>query len=593
MKNSELLKAFRYVWKNQRIWVLFSALISLFMGLIPITNLWVVKELINEVAAVLGGAKQEYTASFLLLLAQFALLFVSSAVLKGQELLDKQTEIKLDHDLQQMVMQKTSSAPLAFYDVPAFHDTIERVYTGHGIRFMQPVKNIFEIGRYFTTLLSFFAFLLSVHWGLVLVSLAGSIPVLLVLVRFGNQRFHLRFHQTPLAREASYLKHLLIDRQAAKEVRLFQMKEFLLRGWSDKYRKNSQELLKLTRREKLAMIGMDGLTALFYVSAAGLIIWLARTTKVTIGDFVALGQAVQGTQGAMNGIVTHLARIHETRLYIREFFQFIELDLSAYEIKRGTAPFPRPLETGITVDNLSFCYPGSERYTLRNVSFSISPGERIAIVGENGSGKTTLVKCLMGLYRLSEGQIRFDGLPLEEIGESEFFRNLTVIFQDFMHYDFTVRENISIGQLEAAADLERVKRAAQKSGADRFVQRMADGYDTYLGRSFRDGEDLSGGQWQKVALARALFSDGQVIILDEPTAALDPRAEMEVFQKFDQLTQNSTAVFISHRMAAARMADRILVMKDGALLESGSHEELMALGGEYQRMYDMQAKWYV
>lgn len=592
MKNNELLQAIKYIWHDHRKWVICTSAISILLGLTPVVNLWVAKELINVVTGILNGANDQVMVAFQLLLLQFLVLLLAPLIGKGQELFDKKTELQLDHDLQRTVLEKTTAVPLELFDRPEFQHAINRVYGGQAQRFLAPIKQTMDIARTLITLLSYLVYLLSVHWALALISVVAAFPLLLVLRIFGNQRFSLMMYQTPLARETQYLHQLMTERQAAKEVRLFQLRKFLLGEWSDRFRRNQGEQFQLAKREKGTLALTDALTAFFYVAAAGLIIWVARTTTITIGDFVALGQAVQGTQSAINQIAVQLARLYESRLYLRDYFRFLDDSVFASQVERGSQSFPVPLRQGISIEHVSFRYPGSEREALHDVSLHIAPGERIAIVGENGSGKTTLVKCLMGLYQVPEGCIRIDGVPMQEIAEPELFHNITVIFQDFKRYDFTVRQNIVIGQLAAAADTERLEDVAQNTGVDQFVSRFSSGYDTFLGRSYREGEDLSGGQWQKIALARALFSEGQLIILDEPTAALDPQAEMEVFAQFDQLTKGKTAVFISHRMAAARMADRILVMQNGEVCESGTHDELIERDGEYKRMFAMQAQWY-
>lgn len=592
MKNNELLQAIRYIWKGHRVWVIATAALNLILGLTPALHLFVAKELVNEVAALLTGSSERYSVAFQLLLLQLLVLLLATLLSKGQELFDKWTELRLDHDLQLEVLKKTSAVPLELYDRPNFQHAIERISSAQAFRFLMPIKQSLDIIRQLTTLLTFLLYLFSVHWLLAVISVVAALPLLLVLVRFGDQRFSLLVMQTPLAREASYFRRLLMERQAAKEVRLFHLRDFLLGEWSARYRRKQGESFQLAKREKGTLVLTDALTAIFYVGSAGVILWLARTATITIGDFVALGQAVQGTQSAINQIAEQLARLYESRLYLRDYFRFLDESVYPSKVERGSRQFPTPLCRGISVENVSYSYPGSERNALRHVSLQIAPGERIAIVGENGCGKTTLVKCMMGLYQVTEGSIRIDGVPIQEIAERELFHNITVTFQDFMRYDFTVRQNIAIGQLEMAADSERLETVASRAGVDQFVSRFSAGYDTFLGRSYQEGEDLSGGQWQKIALARALFSEGQLLILDEPTSALDPQAEMEVFEQFDHLTQGKTAIFISHRMAAARMADRIFVMRDGEICECGTHDELIAQGGEYKRLFTMQAQWY-
>ncbi|HEU4964486.1 MAG TPA: ABC transporter ATP-binding protein [Bacilli bacterium] len=588
-----LRKAFAYVWRCGKGWVLFSILAYLINGLLPLLTIWVSKEMINVVSAYLLQPSSDPTPVFRWLLLQFMIVLFGSALSNLQNYMNRRMEIRLDHDLHQMVSKKTTTAPLAYFDIPHFYHHINRVTAGVGTRFLSPVRSTLTVGKELITISSLLVYLFSVHWSLALLSLLAAVPIFLVQSKFGGQRFSLMMHQTPVAREANYISMLLKDRQTAKEIRLFNLGRYLIERWSGKFWQNADGQLKLSRRQQLTGVGLDGLTGLFFALAAGVIVWLTRSTRtIRIGDFIAIGQAVQSTQGSINNISTTFAKLFEESLYIRDFFQFLSYENPALEKPQGSEPFPVVLRHGISVENVSFRYPQEPRDALRNVSFTIRPGEKIAIVGENGSGKTTLVKLLMGLYPVSAGQICFDGLNLDQIAPDSLAKSITVIFQDFMRYSFSVHDNIALGDIERLDDRERVQEVGRLSSTDDFVKRLPDGYDTYLGRFLNEGTDLSGGQWQKIALARALFRDGEVIILDEPTAALDPQAEMDVFRHFDRLTAGKTAIFISHRMSAARMADRILVMKDGELVEVGSHDELVTLDGEYAEMYRLQAQWY-
>ncbi|MFD2169222.1 ABC transporter ATP-binding protein [Tumebacillus lipolyticus] len=589
---TDLGKAMRFVWQHGKMWVTASVLFMMLLGIVPIATLWVMKELINTVAGLIQYQPQAYSQALWLLILQFAITVSASLLQNVQRLIDQTFEFRLDHHLQNAMIGKTISVPLTYFDLPDFYHHLNRISGNQGTRFLSPVSNLFLIGKSLITLFSYLTFLFSIHWSLVLLSSLAAVPILLVQSKFGVERFHLIYQQTPMARDAKYTASLLWDRQSAKEIRLFSLGEHLRRRWSEKYIKNIKEVIKLSRRQHSANIGLDAVTALFYGGAAGIIVWLIRTTSLKIGDFVAVGQAVQGTQGAINQTAGLFASIYQESLFIGDFFRFLEYEVPGHDKQKGTRPFPVPLEQGICFDNVSYRYVNSERDTLREVSFMIHAGEKVAIVGENGSGKTTLVKCLMGLYPVSGGQIYFDQSPSDELANQEIYKNITVIFQDFMKYAYTIRENIVFGDIEKISESERMEAASVQTGAASFVQRFEKGYDTMLGRFLADGEDLSGGQWQKIALARAMFASGQIMVLDEPTAALDPDAEMEVFRQFQQLTQNKTTIFISHRMAAARMADRIIVMKDGRVAEMGTHLELTMLDGEYARMYRMQAQWF-
>lgn len=593
MGTSYLIKSFRFVWQHGKGWVILSALFNIMNGLFPLASLWIIKELVNAVSAALQGTAG-YQPITVLLLLQFGISVSESLLRNLQTWMDKRMEVLLEHDLQKVLSGKLASVPLSYFDLPRFYHHLNRINSSVGYRFLAPVKAVFEILQRLITLLSMLGFLLTIHWSFVVISVIAAVPMLIMQAKFGQERFVLMLYQTPAAREAGYMSQLLMDRQGAKEIRLFNLAGYLIGRWSNTYMKNARQALALMRKQQGIDVLLEALTAFFYMASAGVLVWLMQSRTMQVGDFVSIGQAVHGAQGSLNMLAMRVAGLYEEMLYIRDFFTF--LDFEEENLQQGKAtrrrPFPDVLTNGITVDNVSFQYPDTERRSLSEVSFHISPGEKVAIVGENGSGKTTLVKLLMGLYPISAGQVLFDGIPVEELDEQDVYRNVTVIFQDFMKYALTVRENIALGDIERLDDADRIRAVAEETGVDRIVQSYQEGYETNLGRFLYDGEDVSGGQWQKIALARALFRGGQIMILDEPTAALDPQAEMAVFRQFGRLTENKTAVFISHRMAAARMADRILVMREGRLVEIGSHEELLALDGEYARMYQMQAQWY-
>ncbi|MFD2171483.1 ABC transporter ATP-binding protein [Tumebacillus lipolyticus] len=589
-----LFCAMSLVWKSGKWWVISSIFLHILIGSLPLATIWVTKELVNSVSAIIQGEVHEYGPTIWLLLLEFGIAVVAVALRNLQSWLDQRMEVLLNHDLQKKISEKLVSVPLAYFENPQYYHHLTRINSGAGGRFLAPVRNTFEIFQACISLFSLLGYLLTLHWSFLLLSLLGAVPMLIVHAKFGQQKFWLMLHQTPVAREASYMSQLIMDRQGAKEIRLFGLGSYLINRWSKRYLKNAREALHLMRKQQGIEIALEAVTAVLYLGAAGVMIWLMRVKSMQIGDFVSMGQAVHGTQSSINQISFRLAGIFEETLYIRDFFQFIDLEEPAGGLSsvRGDLPFPKQLQEGIRFENVTFRYPDTERRVIEDVSFQIQPGEKIAIVGENGSGKTTLVKCLMGLYHVDKGQIMFDDLELRSIEERDLFRNITVIFQDFMKYSLTVRENIAFGDIDQLDNLEKLEEVARRSGVDRLVQHLEDGYATNLGRTLFDGEDVSGGQWQKIAIARALFSGGQIMILDEPTAALDPQAEMEVFRQFKMLTAGKTTLFISHRMAAARMADRIFVLKEGRLIESGTHEELQTQNGEYARMYRMQAQWY-
>jgi ATP-binding cassette, subfamily B, bacterial len=585
-------KALSIIWESGKVWMIVSLLIRILLGLIPIVSVLLIQNIINEITLYFNNENEGLGSVVWLLVLQFAMLFFQSAAINLMKIFDLRIEQKLDYKLEKKISEKAASVPLYYYDNTEFHHHHDRIMGSSGERLLRPIKAVLDIGQNLITLVSFFVFLIHVHWLLALTSALMAIPVLMVQGKYGNKQFRLLRYQTPSIRKAHYLSALLNDRDMAKEIRLFNLKDYLLNKWSLLFQQNNKLLFNLSKRREMAHVGLQMLTALIYVFNAFFLIRLLKTTTLKIGDFVGVMQAVQGTQNTINDLSIGMADIFSEFLYIQDLFLFLEFEDTSLKLVQGEHSFPGSLSQGIEFDSVSFKYPHSEREVLRNISFTIHPGEKVAIVGENGSGKTTLVKCLMGLYPVTHGGIFFDQLQIEDIKQEELYKNLTVIFQDFVKYNMSVKENITISLHEDESNELKMIDVAKQTGVDSFVSQYRTKYETILGKILFEGEDLSGGQWQKVALARSLFKNGQIFVLDEPTAALDPKAELEVFKQFEVLTKQKTTIYISHRMASARIADRILVMKNGELVEMGHHDELISHDSEYARLFNMQARLY-
>ncbi|WP_020063160.1 ABC transporter ATP-binding protein [Bacillus sp. 123MFChir2] len=503
--------------------------------------------------------------------------------------IDKKTEFIFEVELKQQIILKASGIPLHYFELTSFYDHFKRINNNMGARFLLPFRNVMQIIQSILSMLSFLLLLFTIHWTLILVSILIAFPVFIVQSKFGVKRFFLFLYQTPVAREIAYIDFLLANREAAKEIKIFNLSNYLLRLWTHKFQINTKNSLELLKKEQHANVLLDVLTGGFYCLAAIIIIFLTKTTKIAVGEFIAVTQAIQGIQSSISRASEVLAKLKEDNLYIQDYFSFIESNNYSTDLVDGK-PFPNSIEKGVFIKNLTFKYPSSEYYSLHNINLHIKPGEKIAIVGENGSGKTTLVKCLMGLYKPTEGNIYFDDLDIRDINPDSLRENLTAIFQDFIKYSFTVKENILFGDLKARE--QKILDVAIQSGVDNFVKKFKNSYDTRLGKIFEEGEDLSGGQWQKIALARAMLKEKQFFVLDEPSSALDPFAEIELFQNLNEMVGTKTAIFISHRMFAAKYADKIIVMKKGRIIEQGSHDELINIDSEYARMYRLQAQLY-
>jgi ATP-binding cassette subfamily B protein len=426
---------------------------------------------------------------------------------------------------------------------------------------------------------------------LMLLLIVGVLPAFLGESHFAFLGYAKNFRQTPSRRQMDYLRILAGSKEAAKEMKLFGLRDFLRERFSRLSDEIYDENVALSRRKLiigafLSMVGTMG-----YYAAYVFVIWRTVTGDLTIGTLTFLAGAIQQASTNIQQIFSTLAGIADQALFLTDLLAFFEMQ-PTIRSKPNALPAPRPIVQGFEFRNVSFSYPGNSRLVLNRMNFRLRPGERVALIGENGQGKTTLVKLITRLYDPSEGEILLDGVDLREYDLEDLHREIGVIFQDFMRYEMTARDNIAVGRLEDIDNLPLLQNAARKSMAEDVVERLPDRYEQMLGRRFETGVDLSGGEWQKVALARAYLRDAQLLILDEPTAALDARSEFEVFHRFSELTAGKTALFISHRFSTVRMADRIVVIEKGQIVEEGNHEQLSSLGGRYAEMFEMQASSY-
>ncbi|MDQ2671088.1 MAG: ABC transporter ATP-binding protein/permease, partial [Gemmatimonadota bacterium] len=440
------------------------------------------------------------------------------------------------------------------------------------------------------------ALVVYVPWLLLLLFVA-VLPSLLGETHFESLGYSLLYSWTPERRQLDYLRYIGASDVSVKELKLFGLSDFLV----DRYDRLANDFYLANRalalRRSVVSTLLAVLGTLGYYGAYAVIIYLtvigheSPAGVFTIGVLTFLAGSFRQSRDLIQRVLLSLSQVFEQALYLDDLFTFLSIEPRVYN-RPGARPVPRPFRTGFVFEDVGFRYPGSENWAVRHLDFTLGPGERIALVGENGAGKTTLVKLLARLYDPSEGRILLDGIDLREYDVDSLRRNIGVIFQDFVKYDFLVRDNIAVGDIGQREDMPAIESAAERSLADSVVRRLERGMEQMLGRRFEGGVSLSGGEWQKVALARAYLRDAQLLILDEPTAALDARAEYEVFLRFSELTQGRMAVLISHRFSTVRMADRILVLQGGELVEEGTHEELVARGGLYAELFQLQAAGY-
>ncbi|MBB1116517.1 ABC transporter ATP-binding protein [Stenotrophomonas sp. W1S232] len=427
-------------------------------------------------------------------------------------------------------------------------------------------------------------------WLIVLLAVA-LIPAFIGESHFNTLGYSLNFHWTPERRQLDYIRLTGGSVETAKEVKIFNLHHFLIARYRQLAGKFYQANRALARRRAvwgsvLAALGTAG-----YYLAYAYIAWRTVRGDFSIGDLSFLAGSFARLRQLLEGLLVGFSQVASQALYLDDLFSFFAIEPEIGS-KPDALPVPEPIQQGFVFEDVGFCYPGSQRWAVRHLSFELRAGEVLALVGENGAGKTTLVKLLARLYDPDEGRILLDGRDLRDYDLDSLRASLGVIFQDFVRYHLTAAENIGVGQVDAMDDQQRIEQAAQRGMADEVIASLPDGYAQVIGRRFRQGVDLSGGQWQKIAIARAYMRDAQVMILDEPTAALDARSEFEVFQRFKELSSGRTAVLISHRFSSVRMADRILVLGNGRVEASGTHEQLMAAGGRYAELFALQAEGY-
>jgi ATP-binding cassette, subfamily B, bacterial len=578
------------VWQSGPLVVSLGLVFRLVSSLIPLAALGITRLIIDDIVRSVSSHQPVKPTLWWLVGAEFAIAILGSIFGRTIDYLDALLADKYTRHISIRVMKHAAELDLIAYEDPIFYDRLERAR----VQATDRLGMIQSIGRLVQQVITAASLSVSIFWfspWLLLLLIAGILPAFFGESHFAFLGYARNFRQTPIRRELDYLRVLGGSREAAKELKLFGLKDFLIARFTRLSDQIYHENVDLARRRLIAgsflsMIGTAG-----YYSAYVYVIWRTVTGSLSIGTLTFLTGAIMQASSNIQQIFSELSSIADQALFLTDLLAFFDMQPT---IRSGirALPAPRPILRGFEFRNVSFRYPGSSRLVLNGLDFHLRAGERVALIGENGEGKTTLVKLMTRLYDPVEGQVLLDGVDLREYDLDDLYREIGVIFQDFMRYEMTARVNIAIGRIEEIDNLALLKAAADKSMANEVIERLPQDYEQMLGRRFESGMDLSGGEWQKVALARAYLRNAQVLILDEPTAALDARSEFEVFQRFAELTQGKSALFISHRFSTVRMADRIVVMHKGRITEDGNHEALLNLGGRYAGMFEMQAAGY-
>ena len=579
-----------FVWESGPAVVLLGLFSRIIASLLPPALFWVSKLIIDAIVRIVTTHQPVERRLWWLVAAEFALAVCVSLVGRLIDYTDTLLAGKYMNYISVRVMEHAASLDLLAYEDPVFYDRLERarVQATDRLFMIQAIGRLIQ--QVITTITLSVSIMFFSPW-LLLLLVVGVIPAFVGETHFAFLGYAKNFRQTPIRRQLDYLRILGGTKEAAKELKLFGLRGFLtsrFKGLSDQV---YHEDISLARRKVIAGSVLSTIGTAGYYTAYIYAVWRTVTGVFSLGTLTFLANAIRDASSNLQQTFSTLSTIADQALFMTDLIAFFEMTPSIRS-KPNALPAPRPILRGFEFRNVSFRYPGSSRLILSGLNFRLSPGERVALIGENGEGKTTIVKLLTRLYDPVEGQVLLDGVDLREYDLEDLYREIGVIFQDFMRYEMTARENIAVGRIEQINDQESLQESAQKSMATDVLRKLPAGMDQMLGRRFDGGVDLSGGEWQKVALARAYLRDAQVLILDEPTSALDARSEYEVFKRFAELTTGKMALFISHRFSTVRMADRIVVLEKGRIAEEGDHDTLTSLGGRYAEMFELQAASY-
>lgn len=588
-----LKRAALLVWKSAPCWTIANIVTVIPQGILPLATLYLTKLIVDSVAEGTNAVDKEAVVGQILIFVALAILVELLSILiqsVSNIASEYQSTLVSDH-INDVIHAKSVAVDLEYYESPKYYDTLHRAQQEASSRPISIVRGLTQLIQNAISIASTAALLFTVSWIIVAALLIASIPAVLVQTIFSRKFYRWQIFRTEKERKAWYAHWLLTDKSFAKEVRLFGLGVF----FRDMYR----NLRILLRKEKLDLSVKKSKVNLAarlveVIAIFGSFAFLALEGlqgNITIGDITMYFGALTRGQSVIGNFLSGFTNLYDDRLFITNLYDFLDLDPTIKEPLKP-AKVPKPIRSGVIFNDVSFSYPGANSDALKDVNLDIKQGQVVALVGSNGSGKTTFIKLLCRLYDPKKGRITIDGIDLKDMKVADLRHEISMVFQDYAQYNLTLAENIWLGDAEKPLKMDKVVKAAQDSGADKIIGRLEFGYDTILGKWFENSTDLSIGEWQKVALARAFIREAQIIIMDEPSSALDPKAEAEVFNKFRELTNGRTAIIISHRLSTITKADCIYLFKEGEVIEKGNHEELMSLNGEYSQLFEIQATNY-
>ncbi|MFF2887465.1 ABC transporter ATP-binding protein [Paenibacillus sp. NPDC057967] len=579
------------LWKISSVALVILIGLTIAQAFIPIVQLALTSRLVEEAAQLFQGNSEDGMRGVQILVGLQLALLLSGAVMGGifkytQQYFNQRATLYFD----ELLSTKVNRLPLSYFDNHINYDRLQRTSFSMQLQGIGIIFTILTMIQNMITVVGFIVVLYQFHWLLSLGMLLLVVPMLGSYLYESKAMFKLIIHQTPDERMSSYISNLLKSREGAKEIRVFELASYLIAKWKRIALRNVGRLLALERKTIGITYGVQLFTLTLLSGMLLFALHTGATGGLVIGQYVALAQALFSSQSLMQGLAQGYSNIHQGLLHANEMISFVNLPEG--NGKEGDQEFPSPIRQGITVEQLSFHYDGAPGPAIDSISFSIGAGETIAIVGDNGAGKSTLAKCLLGLYAPDKGSIAVDGIAYAHLTSDSLRSRMSAIFQDFVQFPFPVWENIGLGAISDLSNRDKLQKSSEEANTASFIDKLPQGWDTVLGVQFDGGHELSYGQWQRIALNRAFYREFELIVLDEPTASLDPMTEAAIFENLMKLTSGKTSVFITHRLGSCRFADRILVLKDGRLVEEGHHDALMSRNGEYAAMFRKQAGWY-
>ena len=584
---------FLLIWQAAPRLAIARLTILVIQGILPLVSLYLTKLIVDVLAAnVDSNDKTMVFNDLILFLSLVAVITITLNICSSlEEMVNAAQSQQVTNYVESVLYRKAMAIDIEYYETPRYLDILQRAQRAAPYRPVEILHHLTLFVQNTIAIVGIVGLLLSLNWIIAGVLFASSIPAMLIKFKYAGKMYRWYQQKTEVERRSSYFAWILTSNVLVKEIRLFNFGHIFIERFIKLKKLLLQEQLSILKKRTLASLVVQIISGIMLLGAYSFIVYQTVQGTLKLGDLVLYHQGFKRGQQSLASLITNLSRLYEDNLFLANLNEFLELKPRLVQAS-NPQPVPKPIKHGIVFDDVTFSYPGTSRVALKNINLMIKPGETIALVGENGSGKTTLVKLICRLYDVTEGSISIDGLDIRQIEPKTLQRQISAIFQDFGRYNLSVRDNIWLGDIELDPNDGKVINAARRSGADEVIQTLKHGYENILGKQFGEGEELSGGQWQKIALARAFLRDSQIIILDEPTSAMDPKAEEKVFSKFRELIENQAAILVTHRLSTVTMADCIYVISNGSIAESGTHQELMKLKGIYADLFETQAKNY-